>query len=526
MNHFHKHEKYPLLMRASMKEKVYFATAIIAATLIAAFYTEANNNAIQSFLPSAAADSTSTPIKHLVVIFQENVSFDHYFATYPVATNPTGEPQFTASENTPSVNGLIQSLLNNNTNLANPFRLDRSQAITCDQNHEYKAEQQAYDGGLADKFVQSTGNNGNGCDPKTVMGYYDGNTVTAMWNYAQRFAMSDNSYSTTFGPSTPGALNLVSGQTHGATPSNMPDTIVNGTVISDADPTYDDCSHGQTFAMSGQNVGDLLNNKGLTWGWFQGGFKPTNTTSTGKAVCGSSHVNIGGSKVTDYSAHHEPFQYYQSTSNPHHLPPTSVSMIGHTDQANHQYDLSDFWAAVDAHNMPAISFLKAAKYQDGHAGYSDPLDEQTFIVDTINKLQKTDEWKNTAVVILYDDSDGWYDHVMPPIVSQSNDPANDALLGDAGMCGHAPSGAYNDRCGYGPRQPLLVISPWAKQNFVDHQISDQSSVLRFIEDNWNLGRIGDQSFDAKAGSLLNIFDFDHPHEEKLFLDPITGTKLA
>jgi phospholipase C len=156
------------------------------------------------------------------------------------------------------------------------------------------------------------------------MGYYDGNTVTALWEYAQNFAMSDNSFGTTFGPSTPGALNLISGQTNGATPANVPDSVASGTVIGDPDPTFDDCSGSEKVAMTtGLNVGDLLNTAGVTWGFFQGGFTPTSTTSSGKAVCGSSHTNIGGAKVTDYSPHHEPFQYYQSTANPHHLPPTS-----------------------------------------------------------------------------------------------------------------------------------------------------------------------------------------------------------
>ena len=149
---------------------------------------------------------TSTPIKHLVVIFQENVSFDHYFGTYPNATNPSGEPAFNAAPGTPSVNGLSGALLTNNPNLSNPQRLDRSQALTCDQNHGYTAEQNAFDHGQMDQFVQDT--SGGSCTDKSiVMDYYDGNTVTGLWNYAQHFAMSDNSYSDTFGPSTPGAIN-------------------------------------------------------------------------------------------------------------------------------------------------------------------------------------------------------------------------------------------------------------------------------------------------------------------------------
>jgi phospholipase C len=461
----------------------------------------------------------------VVVIFQENVSFDHYFGTYPKAPNPPGEPAFHVRSGTPSVNGLNNFLLTQNPNGVNPARLGPAQALTCDQNHDYTPEQLAFDNGLMDMFPENT--QVESCSspdvsiPGLVMDYYDGNTVTGLWNYAQHFAMSDNSYDTVFGPSTPGALNLISGQTNGATPATITDTVSNGTVIGDPDPTFDDCSGSTTVAMSGTNIGDLLNAKGITWGFFQGGFAPT-ATSGGKAVCGSSHVNIGGATVGDYSAHHEPFQYYASTSNPHHLPPSSVAMIGQTDQANHQYDLSDFQAAVDNGNMPAVSYLKAAKYQDGHAGYSDPLDEQHFLVNTINMLEKSKYWSSTAIIIAYDDSDGWYDHQMSPIVSMSNDPAYDALTG-SGHCGTAPAGAYQDRCGYGPRLPLLVISPYARVNSVAHTISDQTSILRFVEDNWGTGQIGNQSFDAKAGSLDNMFNFGNGNRaKKLFLDPTTG----
>lgn len=479
---------------------------------------------------AVASIKTKTPIKHLVVIFQENVSFDHYFATYPHSANPSGEPKFTSSPATPSVNGLSNDLLVNNPNgnySVNPFRLDRSQAMTCDMDHEYPAEQQAYHGGLLDKFVEFASSTDSGCTDavhkKQVMGYFDGNTVTALWNYAQHFAMSDNSYGTTFGPSTPGALNLVSGQTHGATPANIPDTVSNGTVIADPDPRSDDCSSGTKIAMSGSNIGTLLNSKNITWGWFQGGFKPTNKTIDGRAVCGSQHKNINGTMQKDYVPHHEPFMYYSLTANPHHLPPTKIANIGKTDQANHQYDLSDFWNAAESRNLPEVSFLKAPKYQNGHAGYSDPIDEQHFLVSTINRIQQLPEWNNTAIIISYDDSDGWYDHVMPPIISQSNDPKYDKLLG-SDMCGHVYPGVYQDRCGYGPRLPLLVISPYSKTNFIDHSITDQTSIIRFIEDNWGLGRLGNQSFDAKAGNIDNMFNFtnDTDHLKRLSLDPNTG----
>src|SRR5215470_12677211 len=477
--------------------------------------------------PASAAGAPTTPIEHLVVIFQENISFDHYFGTYPSALNPQGEPSFQALPNTPSVNGLTTALLTNNPNLANPKRLDRilSDLVTCDQNHGYTAEQQAFDQGKMDLFVQTLA--GSSCaDKNIVMDYYDGNTVTALWNYAQHFAMSDNSFSSTFGPSTPGALNLISGQTHGTITPDSAGNVANGTIIGDPRPLYDDCSPASAtktaLSNNNKNVGDLLNAQNITWGWFQGGFKPSSVVN-GVAVCATAHTNIAGATVTDYIPHHEPFQYYTSTANPHHLPPSSVDMIGKTDQANHQYDLSDFWAAVNAGQMPAVSFLKAPAYQDGHAGYSDPLDEQTFLVDTLNALQKTHEWGSTAVMIAYDDSDGWYDHVMGPLVMPSASP-EDALTGP-GLCGTPQPGAYLDRCGYGPRLPLLVISPFAKRNFVDHSVTDQSSILRFIEENWKLGLIGNQSFDARAGTLDNMFSFQGQENDKLMLNDQTGEPI-
>src|ERR1700750_2073094 len=178
--------------------------------------------------------NTATPIKHLVVIFGENISFDHYFGTYPYATNPPREPKFRPAPNTPTVNGYTDALLFSNPNFlnttgnadgaSNPFRLDRSQAATADQDQDYTPEPQAFPGGLVDAFPQYTGTPGPPPNGQTtnglVMGYYDGNTVTALWNYAQRYAMSDNSYDTNFGPSTPGAINLISGQTNGITAQN------------------------------------------------------------------------------------------------------------------------------------------------------------------------------------------------------------------------------------------------------------------------------------------------------------------
>ena len=496
---------------------------------------------------------TATPIQHLVVVFQENISFDHYFGTYPTAQNSPNEPPFYARPGTPTVNGLTGVLLTNNPNLnpangsgaTNPFRLDRTQAVTSDQDHDYLAEQQAYDMGLMDLFPLFAGTAGpppagGGVLATTGLnlGYYDGNTVTALWNYAQHFAMSDNSYSTTFGPSTPGALNLISGQTNGVTATlNGTGDEVDGaagslSVVGDPDPIGDVCSNPtrNQVQMGGTNIGDLLSAAGVSWGSFMGGFDLTATNQNGTTGCHRSTANLAGT-TADYIPHHAWFQYYKSTANPSHTRPASVSEIGHDGPANHGYDLNDFFTAVKAGNFPAVSFIKAQAIQDGHAGYSDPLDEQIFLVNLVNFLQKQRSWATTAVVIMYDDSDGWYDHQMGPIVNQSTGPA-DALSGP-NACGTAtnslpgidPGNSHAlGRCGYGPRQPLLVVSPWARENFVDHTPTDQTSVLRFVEDNWlQGGRIGQGSFDALAAPINQMFNFSFIRLDGfLFLSPDTG----
>jgi phospholipase C len=248
---------------------------------------------------------------------------------------------------------------------------------------------------------------------------------------------------------------------------------------------------------------------------------------------------VTGLTVADYVQHHEPFQFYASTQNLTHARPTSVANIGLTDAANHQYDINDFFAALAAGNLPTVSFLKPPAYQNAHPSNSNPLDEQAFVVNAINTIEQSSFWGTTAIIIAYDDSDGWYDHQMGPIVNGSFSTA-DTLTG-ANACGTqgttpqlpGPNSGglpVNGRCGHGVRTPLLVISPWAKPNYVDNTFTDQTSVLRFIEDNWGLGRIGGGSFDAIANPINSMFNFTTPTAQNpepqngslVILSPTTG----
>jgi phospholipase C len=601
-----------------------------------------------------AAGQTRTPIRHVVVIFQENVSFDHYFGTYPVAAGSDGQP-FHAAADTPAVAGLLPAtssslpanlrhsgnLLTTNPNAALPQRLDSTPTgatgspggqLTCDQDHDYSDEQQAFDRGKMDRFVQSVGTGsgtnspfGTPCNANQVMDYYDGNTVTGLWNYAQHFAMSDNSYGTTFGPSSPGAINLASGDTgnvdmtHTANnpsiststaPNNdlTPDGHGGYSLTSDAQPYYDDCSTRDAVGMNGANIGDVLNARGISWGWFEGGFRPSigyaealrktgaegQPTSTftpdqfknagfqnlvphssNVGICDRVHpvgVAVGGTGQygykNDYIPHHEPFQYYASTANPHHLTLAqeggkdtlaALRTVGHDTQSyvdgkpqfntpNHNYDTSDFDQLVTAiarHQLPgsalpAVSFLKAPGFQDGHGAYSDPADEQQFVVKEVNELERTPDWKHTVVVIAYDDSDGWYDHAYSGVTNPSLSPADNLTdttltLPTSGQCGpkhqtSAPLAGQQGRCGFGPRLPFLVISPFAKHNAVDHHLTDQASIINFVEYNWGLPSIDGSADHVLAGvdhadglpfDMAGLFDFGG-HNSRLTLNPATG----
>ena len=603
-----------------------FAVALFA--LAACGSNHDNNNPPTTTPPAVSSQDalkTATPIKHVVVIYGENVSFDHYFATYPQATNMPGEPQFVPAANTqtdintlaakgltgasnPNAGAASPNLVNatingvatqppkapgNGVALSTtvqplPFRLDRSQANTESQNHSYTPEQLGDDNGKMDATPLFTsagsvlpGSTGEFASPAQVLGYFDGNTVTAAWNYAQNFAMSDNAWTDTFGPSTPGAIEVVSGQNNGvviganvvngktASGNVIPDGVGGVSLIGDLDPTTDVCSiaaekatsnaqTGPTAMMSSKNIGDLLNAGNITWGGFMGGFNLATVNDNGTTGCArSTWSDVLGKAVPDYVQHHAWFQYYPSTANPTHQRPSSVAVIGSTDPqfdntatpVHHQYDTDDFFAAVTAGNFPSVSFLKAPAVGDGHPGNSDPLDEQAFVTKVVNFLEQQPDWKNTAVIVAYDDSDGWYDHQRPTIVHSSFDTTLQTTAGNsangatfqgadqftaAGQCTDSGAtqpngingGAVNGRCGPGTRTPFMLISPWAKKNYVDHTPISQASVVRFIEDNW-LGseRLGSASFDATAGDIRGMLNTtgDTP---TLFLDEQLGTKLA
>ena len=404
------------------------------------------------------------------------------------------------------------------------------------------------------------------------MNYYDGNTVTAMWNYAQHFALNDNSFGTTFGPSAPGAINLVSGNTGGVDTAHAVrgaltdgDTVADGTggysLIGDAQPYWDDCSNRDAVALTGTNVGDLLNAKHLSWGWFQGGFTPNtpytgspDTASTynqlnepGRATCTTTHnvgVALGGTGPVGHQGrlHRPPRAVPVLRVNGQPSPSGPDVAVGgryrhrHAGQVQHRQPPvrpehlrqpglgHPRTASCHRATCPAVSFLKAPGYQDGHAAYSDPIDEQQFVVSEINSIESLPTWSSTAIILAYDDSDGWYDHVYSGVTNPSQTSA-DVLTG-------------TNQCGTGDDLPLQRAGPLRlrpptaaahghlalRQEQLRQQHPDRPVVGRQASStqNWSLGEIPGSAANI-AGSLDGMFNFArHGKTPALILSPKTG----
>ena len=455
--------------------------------------------------PSAGPPPT-TPIKHVVVIFGENISFDHYFGTYPTATNPPGQPSFTAEgrdaggrrtaraarrQPERGRSGAHRSLQARDLR-PQPQLRRRAEGVQRRRDGQVRREHRRRQlRGQDDRHGLLRRQHRHG-DVEPRAGLRDERPALRHRRSGRR-----RSARSTWSPAT----------THGVQPAGLGE---NGTMIFNSQPALDDCSASKgagLATMSGRNIGDLMNAAGVTWGWFAGGFRPASWEPNGDAVCGGSQANAAGGVVSDYLPHHEPFQYYASTANRHHVPPSSVGAIGTTDEANHQYDLTRLRRRA-GRRQPAAGLVPEGGLRRGRApGLLRPARRAA--------LRRARAQRAPAVAGV------GLDRRLPGLrrlrrlvrprlhhpAAGLRRPQRRAQRGRACAVPSPGPRRLRGRCGPGPRLPLLLVSPYAKQNFVDSTQTEQASITRFIEDNWNLGRIGDQSFDARAASLNNMFDF-------------------
>ena len=451
---------------------------------------------------TAGAESdngTHSPIKHTIVLYQENISFDHYFGTYGHGSNGI-----------PAGSTLTYS---NGTSTWGPFApTQTTQSRTCDVDHNYAHMIQMADHGAMDMFLQF-GNDKTVPNPSTSLtcpkfetqtapgtgevalanGYYTGTAGDAnaplqnYWKLASQYTLADNFFQGVYGPSTPGAEWLVA--------------ATNNTT-GDPNPIGDICND-YPASISPQdipNLGQEATAAGTSWAWFQGGFgtcTPASPTGTG------------------YSAHHNPFQYFTSTADLTHQWAFDPRMD--YSQANrHQRDLSVLDAALAGTaingvvpQLPAISWVKAPQPEDGHPGYSGPALEDQFVGDLVSRLQNSAYWKDTALFIAFDETGGWWDHVAPKDLGGHFATWVNGQPNTAGGCQYPGiPGAPCAEAGLGPRMPVLVISRFAQHGFVDHDLLNTASLDQWVEWNHRLPALGVwDDRDSNAGTLRGAFIF-------------------
>jgi phospholipase C len=199
-------------------------------------------------------------------------------------------------------------------------------------------------------------------------------------------------------------------------------------------------------------IGDRLTAAGVSWAWYAGGWDD--------AVAGQQAPNI--------QLHHQPFSYFA---------PYAEGMPGRP----HLQDETRFLASLTDGTLPSVAFIKPLGIDDEHAGYSAIEVAESHAVELIEAVMASPFWERAAIVVTYDDFGGWYDHVPPPAI---------------------------DRWGPGGRVPAIIVSPWARQGFIDHTPYDHTSILKFIEWRWGLAPLTTR--DALAWNLLPAFDFGAP----------------
>ena len=444
---------------------------------------------------TAAGSAARSPIEHTIIVYQENISFDHYFGTFP---GVDGIPAGASQSHSPSAT-------------YSPFRLDgRTQDVTCDVDHGYADMIKMADHGAMDMFTQLGNDKAEGptvsgsptcpslenqpSGPALSLGYYDGSAgdpsapLGDYWSLASHYTLADNFFQGVYGPSTPGAEWLVAA-------TNNTD--------GDPNPNGDVCDLDYAGSMPQHdipNLGEEASANGVSWAWFQGGF----------------HGCTGGT-LSGYSAHHDPFQYFSSTADLSHTYAMDPK-LDYADPSRHQRDLSVLYDALGetaingtVPQLPSVSWVKAGTPSDGHPHNSGPAEDDAFMAGLVNRVKASRYWGHTAIIVAFDETGGWWDHVAPPQATGDYHFAtwSGTSPNTTGGCQYPGiPGANCAEAGFGPRMPVLVISPHARKHFIDHDQLDTSSLANWVEWNYGLPALGVWGGrDANAGSLLGAFDF-------------------
>ncbi len=431
-------------------------------------------------VPAAAATGADvlSRVQHIVVIYQENWSFDSLYGKLPGANGLASDAgHVTQVDKSGQPYATLPQPINTNLKPAaadprfpadlpnGPFDAARyvpDDMDTGDLVHRFYQEQLQIDGGKMDRFAAWSDAAG------LTMSYYDATNLPE-GKLAQQYVIDDNFFHAAFGGSFLNHFYLVCA----CAPSffNAPASAVakldaNGGLVSDGSVTPDGFAVNTTFSVNTPHpataaaaslipsqtlptIGDRLNDRSISWAWYSGGWNDA----------------MAGHADTLFQFHHQPFVYFAQYAD------------GTTLKQQHLKDEQDFMAAAHGGTLPAVSFVKPIGTNNEHPGYTDLLKGQQHVADLVQAIQSSPNWKDTMVVITYDENGGRWDHVPPPKV---------------------------DRWGPGLRVPTIVISPFARRGFVDHTQYDTTSILRTIEQRWNLPAL--ETRDRGATPLVNALD--------------------
>src|SRR5665647_169903 len=423
---------------------------------------------------SQANSADSAPelaqINHIIVIYLENHSFDNLYGMFPSANGlaqAANAPPQTDSDGKPFAVLPPVKDARFPTDLTNrPFPID--QYVPADEKigdlvHRFYQNQAQINVGRNDRFATISDAAG------LVMGYYDGSKLP-LWQYAKKYTLADNFYQSAFCGSFLNHFWLVCACTPryldapeevrvllDAQGQLIKDGAVtpDGYAVNTLQPTNPPYKPGAAPAkrlplQEAPTIGDKLTEKGISWAWYSGGWNDA----------------VSGHADKEFQYHHQPFVYFSNFTE------------GSQARLQHLKDEFDLIANIDRGNLPAVSFYKPLGALNEHPGYADVLSGDKHIAEIISRIEHSSLWKDSVIIVTYDENGGFWDHAAPPI---------------------------KDRWGPGSRVPTLIISPYAMRGFVDHTEYDTTSILKFIETRYGLEPLG--SRDANANNLANALEF-------------------
>lgn len=427
-------------------------------------------------LSSCGNKHTINDVKHVVVIYMENHSFDNLYGQFDGANGLSGAPKDKviqvdsngiAYTNLPPVIGYMsfpQNLPNQYFNIDQYVAAD---VETPDVLHAYYQEQMQINGGRMDKYALY--NSIYGSSGGLAMGYYK-TQMLPLYSVAKKYTLCDNFFHSAFGGSFLNHIWLIAAASpsYSNAPSFMRAHVsTSGKLIQDGQVSADgyvvntsytkNNPHPQTVDTSAlipdftmPTIGDRLSEKGVSWAWYSGGWN--------KALAGSADAS--------FQFHHQPFAYFANYAD------------GKQAKKEHLKDETDFIAAAKSGALPAVSFVKPLGIYNEHPGYSNTIDGEKHASELIDDVLNGPDGDDAVIIITYDENGGFWDHVPPPVI---------------------------DKWGPGTRVPALIISRLAKKDYVDHTPYETVSILSFIEKRWNLSPLSDR--DKNANPLSGAFDF-------------------